>query len=58
MADCHLGLGILYRKTTQARARREIEIAIDEYRAMGSTAWLNGAEIALQTLDQASTRES
>jgi len=58
MADCHLGLGILYRKMTPARARREIEIAIDEYRAMGSTAWSNRAEIALQTLDHASTRES
>jgi tetratricopeptide (TPR) repeat protein len=49
MAHCHLGLGLLYKKATQqARVRSEIETAIAEYRAMGSTSWLSRAEAALQ----------
>jgi len=48
MADCHLGLGILYNKTGNLdQARSEISAAIDLYRAMRMTSWLSRAEAAL-----------
>jgi tetratricopeptide (TPR) repeat protein len=48
MAHCHLGLAILYKKTGRLdQARFEISAAIDLYRPMRMTSWLNRAEVAL-----------
>jgi Flp pilus assembly protein TadD len=48
MAHCHLGLGKLYLKTgRQEQARAELSTAIELYRAMDMTFWLNQAEAML-----------
>jgi tetratricopeptide (TPR) repeat protein len=48
LAHCHLGLGILYNRIGRPeQARAELSAAIDLYRAMEMTFWLERAEIAL-----------
>jgi class 3 adenylate cyclase/tetratricopeptide (TPR) repeat protein len=47
-AHCHLGLGTLYRQVGRSEdARSELATAIDMYRAMEMTFWLQRAEAAL-----------
>jgi hypothetical protein len=48
LAHCHYGLGILYNRIgCPEQARAELSAAIELYRAMGMTFWLERAEIAL-----------
>jgi tetratricopeptide (TPR) repeat protein len=48
LAHCHLGLGILYNRIGRPeQARAELAAAIELYRAMEMTFWLERAEIAL-----------
>ena len=48
LAHCPLGLGILYnRMGCPEQARAELSAAIELYRAMEMTFWLNRAEMAL-----------
>jgi tetratricopeptide (TPR) repeat protein len=47
-AHCHLGLGILYNRIGRLeQARTELSAAIELYRAMEMTFWLERAELAL-----------
>jgi class 3 adenylate cyclase/tetratricopeptide (TPR) repeat protein len=51
VADCHLGLGTLYRRTGQREnAREQLAAATTMYRAMGMTYWLEGAEAEVRKL--------
>jgi hypothetical protein len=43
VADCHLGLGKLYRRTERDQAREHRGIATTMYREMGMTYWLEQA---------------
>ena len=53
VAHCHLGLGTLYRHTEQQeQARAELSAAIELYRAMEMTFWLNPAEAALAEISR------
>jgi hypothetical protein len=48
LAHCHCGLGTLYAKSRQReQARAELSAAIELYRAMEMTFWLNQAEATL-----------
>jgi len=48
LAHCHFGLGILYNRISRPeQARTELSAAIELYRAMEMTFWLERAEIAL-----------
>ena len=48
LAHCHYGLGILYNRIGRPeQARTELSAAIELYRAMEMTFWLERAEIAL-----------
>jgi tetratricopeptide (TPR) repeat protein len=48
LAHCHFGLGILYNRTGYPeQARTELAAAIELYRAMEKTFWLDRAEMAL-----------
>ena len=48
LAHCHCGLGILYTQVGRPeQARAELSAAIELYRAMEMTFWLERAEIAL-----------
>ena len=48
LAHCHCGLGILYNRIGRPeQARTELSAAIELYRAMDMTFWLERAEIAL-----------
>jgi uncharacterized protein HemY len=45
VADCHLGLGKLYRRTDKfERAQEHLTTATTMYREMGMTYWLEKAE--------------
>jgi hypothetical protein len=45
LAHCHFGLGILYNRISRpAQARAELAAAIELYRAMEMTFWLERAE--------------
>jgi len=47
-AHCHCGLGILYTQVGRSeQARAELSVAIDLYRAMEMTFWLERAEAVL-----------
>ena len=48
MAHCHLGLGTLYQKIGRdEQAHGELTAAVEMYRAMEMTFWLDKAEAAL-----------
>jgi len=48
VAHCHLGFGILYRRTgRQEEARAELTTAIELFQAMEMTFWLSRAEVEL-----------
>jgi hypothetical protein len=48
VAHCHLGLGTLYQKIRRdEQAQAELTTAIELYRAMEMTYWLEKAETAL-----------
>jgi hypothetical protein len=48
VAHCHLGLGKLYRRSSDpARAEEHLVIATAMYREMGMNFWLEKAEAAL-----------
>jgi tetratricopeptide (TPR) repeat protein len=48
LAHCHFGLGILYNRIGRPeQARAELSAAIELYRAMEMTFWLERAEMAL-----------
>ena len=48
LAHCHFGLGILYTQIGRPeQARAELSVAIELYRTMDMTFWLERAEIAL-----------
>ena len=48
LAHCHFGLGILYNRIGRPeQARTELSAAIELYRAMEMTFWLERAETAL-----------
>jgi tetratricopeptide (TPR) repeat protein len=48
LAHCHLGLGILYNRIGRPeQARPELSAAIELYRAMEMTFWIDRAEMAL-----------
>ena len=52
-AHCQLGLGTLYATTGQPeQARAELSAAIELYRAMEMTFWLNPAEAALAEISR------
>ncbi len=49
VAHCHLGLGTLYQRVGhREQAQGELATAIDMYRAMEMTFWLQRAEAALE----------
>jgi hypothetical protein len=51
VADCHFGLGKLYRRTDKPeRAREHLTTATTMYREMGMTYWLEKAEAEVATL--------
>jgi class 3 adenylate cyclase/tetratricopeptide (TPR) repeat protein len=53
VAHCHLGLGTLYARTTQAdHARAELSTAIAMYREMDMTFWIPQAEAALAQTEE------
>ena len=47
LAHCHRGLGMLYTDRRPEQARTELSTAIEMYRAMEMTFWLERTEIAL-----------
>jgi DNA-binding SARP family transcriptional activator len=53
-ARCHLGLATLYRRTGQgARARTEVSLAAETFRALGMASWLTRAETELARIGTA-----
>ena len=52
-AHCHLGLGSLYQQIKRLeKARTELLVAVELYRAMSMAFWLSKAEAALAELDK------
>jgi hypothetical protein len=48
IANCHLGLGKLYRRTgKREQAQEHLTIATTMYREMGMTNWLEQAEMQM-----------
>ncbi len=55
-ARCHLGLGALYRRAGHPdRARAELALAAEAFRALGMASWLTRAEAELGQLDPAAS---
>jgi tetratricopeptide (TPR) repeat protein len=51
LAHCHYGLGILYNRIGRpGQARTELSVAVEMYRAMDMTFWLERAEAMLTTI--------
>jgi tetratricopeptide (TPR) repeat protein len=53
VAHCHLGLGTLYRRTSdQAKAHEHLTTAVTMYREMGMPFWLEKADAELRGVEQ------